>query len=547
VFIADYVLMGYGTGAIMAVPAHDQRDLDFAREFGLPVRAVIEPPAGWLAARGVSPDTPAAQWPAAFAGDGDYLQAPGAQLAGLDMQAAIDTSVDWLERRGRGQAARRYRLRDWLFSRQRYWGEPFPIVHDETGPIVLPDEALPVVLPEMADFRPSPADEASEPVPPLARTTGWATVELDLGDGKRFYRRELNTMPQWAGSCWYYLRYLDPDNDAAFADPLVDRYWMQPGGVDLYVGGVEHAVLHLLYARFWHKVLFDLGLVSTPEPFARLINQGIIQADAFVDERGFYVPAAEVVEEADGSASYQGRPVTRRVGRMGKSKKNGVSPDDMYSQYGADTLRLYEMGLGPIDVDRPWRTGDIVGVYRFLQRLWRCMVDERTGELTVTDQPLDEETQRALHATVAVVRRDFGQLQFNTAIARLIGLTTAAARIAGRDGGLPRALAEPLVLMIAPLAPHIAEELWSRLGHPESLAYEQFPQADEGLAREQTVTIPVQVNGRTRFTIEVPADASQPETEQILTADQGYAEHVGGRAVERLVIVPGRIVNVVLR
>jgi leucyl-tRNA synthetase len=232
---------------------------------------------------------------------------------------------------------------------------------------------------------------------------------------------------------------------------------------------------------------------------------------------------------------------------MGKSKKNGVSPDDIYSQYGADTLRLYEMGLGPIDVDRPWRTGDIVGVYRFLQRLWRCMVDERTGELTVTDQPLDEETQRALHATVAVVRRDFGQLQFNTAIARLIGLTTAAARIAGRDGGLPRALAEPLVLMIAPLAPHIAEELWSRLGHPESLAYEEFPQADEDLAREQTVTIPVQVNGRTRFTIEVPADASQPEVEEVLTAHQGYAEHVGGRAIERLVIVPGRIVNVVLR
>ncbi len=546
VFVADYVLMGYGTGAIMAVPAHDERDLDFAREYGLPVRAVVDPPDGWLAERGVPPGTPAAHWPEAFAGDGSYRPAPGPGLAGLDMRAAIDASVHWLERQGQGQAVRRYRLRDWLFSRQRYWGEPFPIVHDETGPIVLPEDVLPVLLPEIADFRPSPAaDETSEPVPPLARATDWATVELDLGDGLRTYRRELNTMPQWAGSCWYYLRYLDPDNDAAFAAPDVERYWMEPGGVDLYVGGVEHAVLHLLYARFWHKVLYDLGLVSTAEPFARLVNQGIIQADAFVDERGFYVPAAEVVEASDGTASYQGSPVTRRVGRMGKSRKNGVSPDDMFAQYGADTLRLYEMALGPIDVDRPWRTGDVIGVYRFLQRLWRCVVDEQTGELTVTGQPLDDEAQRALHATIAVVRRDFGQLRFNTAIARLIGLTTVAARIAERDGGLPRALAEPLVLMIAPLAPHIAEELWARLGHEESLAYAEFPQPDEDLARERTVTIPVQVNGRTRFTIEVPAEAGQSEVEQILTAHPGYGEHVGGRTVERLVVVPDRIVNVV--
>jgi leucyl-tRNA synthetase len=548
VFVADYVLMGYGTGAIMAVPAHDQRDLDFAREFGLPVRAVIEPPDDWLAASGVRRGTPAAQWPEAFDGDGDYLRAPGPALAGLDVSAAIATSVDWLERHGHGKAARRYRLRDWLFSRQRYWGEPFPIVHDETGPIALPADTLPVLLPEMTDFRPSPgADEATEPVPPLSRAAGWTTVELDLGDGVRSYRRELNTMPQWAGSCWYYLRYLDPGNDAAFADPDVERYWMQPGGVDLYVGGIEQAVLHLLYARFWHKVLFDLGLVSTPEPFARLVNQGITQADAFVDERGFYVPAADVVQAADGSVSYRGEPVTRRIGRMGKSKKNGVSPDDMFRQYGADTLRMYEMALGPIDVDRPWRTGDVIGMHRFLQRLWRCVVSERTGELAVTDRPLDAETEHALHATIAVVRRDFGQLRFNTAIARLIGLTTVASRIAARDGGTPRVLAEPLVLMIAPLAPHMAEELWSRLGHRVSLAYGNFPQADEALARQQEVTIPVQVNGRTRFTIEAPADAGEQEVEQIVTGHPGYAEHVGDRVVERLVVVPGRIVNVLVR
>ena len=338
VFIADYVLMGYGTGAIMAVPAHDQRDLDFARKFGLAVRPVID-------------------------ADGAYIEAPGPELVGLDAGAGIAASISWLERAGYGHAARRYRLRDWLFSRQRYWGEPFPIVYADDGqPIALPADALPVLLPQMTDFRPEhDAGEATEPVPPLARATDWANVELDLGDGPRIYRRELNTMPQWAGSCWYYLRYLDPADDQAFVDPAVERYWMTspddgPGGVDLYVGGVEHAVLHLLYARFWQKVLYDLGLVSTPEPFARLVNQGMIQAEAFVDERGSYVPAADVVIAADGSASYHGRPVRRRAGKMGKSLKNGISPDQIYQQYGADTLRLYEMAMGPLEVDKPWRT-----------------------------------------------------------------------------------------------------------------------------------------------------------------------------------------------
>ncbi len=353
VFVADYVLMGYGTGAIMAVPAHDERDLAFARAHDLPVRQVID-------------------------SDGEYADVPGMPLAGLDTQAAIAASIHWLERGGHGHAVRRYRLRDWLFSRQRYWGEPFPIVYDAGGlPVALPETELPVLLPELADFRPEPG--ADEPVPPLARATDWATVELDLGDGVATYRRELNTMPQWAGSCWYYLRYTDPDNDVAFADPAVERYWMAPGGVDLYIGGAEHAVLHLLYARFWHKVLYDLGHVSTPEPFARLVNQGMILADAYVDTRGMYVPAPDVVVAPDGSASYQGQPVTRRAGKMGKSLKNGVSPDEMYRRYGADTLRLYEMAMGPLEVDKPWRTDDVVGVHRFLQRLWRCVVDEQTG------------------------------------------------------------------------------------------------------------------------------------------------------------------------
>jgi leucyl-tRNA synthetase len=522
VFVADYVLPGYGTGAIMAVPAHDQRDADFAREFGLTVRRVTGP-------------------------DGHYIEAPGPQLTGLDTQAAIDASIGWLDRTGSGHATRRYRLRDWLFSRQRYWGEPFPIVYDDSGaPIGLPERELPVLIPDLTDFRPDPdQDDDSEPVPPLARAANWATVELDLGDGLRTYRRELNTMPQWAGSCWYYLRYTDPDNEDAFADPEVERYWMTPGGVDLYVGGAEHAVLHLLYARFWHKVLHDLGLVSTPEPFARLVNQGMITADAFTDDRGSYVPAAGVTRAADGSASYRGRPVSRRSGKMGKSLKNGVSPDEMYRRYGADTLRLYEMAMGPIESDKPWQTDDVIGVHRFLQRLWRTMVNEQTGELTVSDMPLDTDTLHALHATITVVRRDFGLLRFNTAIARLMELTTIAARISAGAGALPRDLAEPLVLMLAPLAPHVAEDLWARLGHGQSLAYCDFPAADADLAAEQYVTVPVQVNGRTRFTITVPQGAGSEAIETVLADHPSFAEHTAGHTIDRLVIVPGRIVNVV--
>ncbi len=301
--------------------------------------------------------------------------------------------IDWPERIKRlqrnwiGPSGGPYRLRDWLFSRQRYWGEPFPIVYDETDrPVPLPDEMLPVTLPEVADFRPVPQDDDSEPVPALARAEGWAEVTLDLGDGPRRYRRELNVMPQWAGSCWYYLRYLDPANDTAPVDPAIERYWTTPNGVDLYVGGVEHAVLHLLYARFWHKVLYDLGVTSTAEPFGRLFNQGYILADAFTDARGLYVPAADVVRGPDGF-QYRGEPVTRRAGKMGKSLKNGVSPDDIYAAYGADTLRLYEMSMGPLDADRPWHTDDITGVHRFLQRLWRLIIDETTGETLISAAP----------------------------------------------------------------------------------------------------------------------------------------------------------------
>ncbi|HLK78379.1 MAG TPA: class I tRNA ligase family protein [Streptosporangiaceae bacterium] len=462
-------------------------------------------------------------------------------VAGLD-------DLDWpenikrLQRNWIGPSGGPYRLRDWLFSRQRYWGEPFPVVYDEADPsrpIALPEQMLPVTLPDMTDFRPVPQDDASDPVPALARATGWTHVTLDLGDGPRRYRRELNVMPQWAGSCWYYLRYLDPQNQQALVDPDIERYWMRPRGVDLYVGGVEHAVLHLLYARFWHQVLYDIGVASTPEPFGRLFNQGYILADAFTDARGQYVPAAEVTRDANGSI-YKGQAVTRRAGKMGKSLKNGVSPDDIYTSYGADTLRLYEMVMGPLDADRPWRTDDIVGMHRSLQRLWRLIVDETTGETTAAaEEPLDPATTRLLHQTIIAVREDFAALRFNTAIARIIELTAHAARVAR----MPRALAEPLVLMVAPLAPHVAEELWQRLGHSGSLAYEPFPQADPALAAQATVTLPVQVNGKRRFTIEVPAAADEAEITGLLTRHPGYPAD----DVARLVIVPGKIVNVVLR
>ncbi|HSR22492.1 MAG TPA: class I tRNA ligase family protein, partial [Candidatus Eisenbacteria bacterium] len=429
-------------------------------------------------------------------------------LAGLD-------EVDWpehvkrLQRNWIGPSGGPYHMKDWLFSRQRYWGEPFPVVYDEADPgrpIALPEDMLPVTLPPMTDFRPVPQDDTSDPVPALARAPGWGQVTLDLGDGPRRYRRELNVMPQWAGSCWYHLRYLDPADDGSLADPAIERYWMSPSGVDLYVGGVEHAVLHLLYARFWHQVLYDRGVVSSPEPFGRLFNQGYILADAFTDARGLYVPAAEVTRTSGGWA-HGGQPVTRRAGKMGKSLKNGVSPDEIYSSYGADTLRLYEMAMGPLDGDRPWRADDITGMHRFLQRLWRLIIDESTGETVTAVFPLAEGTERLLHQTIAVVREDFAALRYHTAIARIIELTTHASRLPS----VPRALAEPLVLMVAPLAPHIAEELWQRLGHQDSLAREPFPEADPALAALASVTMPVQVNGKIRFTIEVPATATRDD------------------------------------
>ena len=425
--------------------------------------------------------------------------------------------------------------------------------------MALPDAALPVELPEVRNFAPVTSDDPDAlPAPPLASAEDWVEVELDLdgpawaggGRGPQVYRRETNTMPQWAGSCWYYLRYLDPQNPAAMVDPTVERDWAEGtrsdgspkvGLVDMYVGGVEHAVLHLLYARFWHKVLFDLGHVSTPEPFQRLVNQGYILAAAYTDERGMYVEA-EQVEARDGGHFFAGQPVTRHYGKMGKSLKNAVSPDDLYREYGADTLRLYEMFMGPLDKERPWNTADIVGVHRFLQRLWRNLVDEDTGALRVTDAPADAGTRRVLHRTIAAVRADMEGLGFNTAIARLFELNNHLTAL----DAMPREVAEPLVLMVAPLAPHIAEELWSRLGHERTLAYDDFPQADPAFLTEDEVEVPVQVNGKVRARIRIAADADADAHEAAARADAHIAEVLDGATVRTVKVVPGRIVNFVV-
>ncbi|HYN67623.1 MAG TPA: leucine--tRNA ligase [Ornithinibacter sp.] len=551
VFVADYVLMGYGTGAIMAVPGQDERDWDFATAFDLPIVRTVQP------AEGHDPDT-------AFTGQGPAINSSNDELSldGLDVPDAKQRITAWLQEKGLGEPTVTYKLRDWLFSRQRYWGEPFPVVFDEDGTAHgVPDSMLPVELPEVPDYSPKtydPEDASSEPEPPLSRVDEWVHVALALGDGRgtRRYRRETNTMPNWAGSCWYYLRYLDPANRATLVDPENESYWMgprpepvagapagtrDPGGVDLYVGGVEHAVLHLLYARFWHKVLHDLGHLSSDEPFRTYFSQGYIQAAAFKDSRGQYVEAKEVDEAADGSLTWQGRPVTREFGKIGKSLKNMVSPDEMYAAFGADTFRLYEMGLGPLEQSKPWDTRAVVGSQRFLQRLWRNVVDEETGAVVVVDTPMDAATTRVLHRTIDAVRTDYAALAFNTAIARLTELNNALTKL---SGGVPREAAESIVLMVAPMAPHIAEELWARLGHEESLVHADFPVADPAFLVEDTVTCVVQVKGKVRDRLEVPSDIGEDALRELALASPKVQAAVPD-GIRTVIVRAPKLVNVV--
>jgi leucyl-tRNA synthetase len=552
VWIADYVLASYGTGAIMAVPAHDQRDWEFARAFSLPIVTVVRP------------DQPVE---GAFEGEGTAIHS--ALLDGLRTPAAKKRMIEWLEKEDRGEGAVSYKLRDWLFSRQRYWGEPFPVLHLEDGSLALvPDEQLPVRLPELDDFKPTGDFRA-----PLERVPEWIqTVDPRTG---RPARRDPNTMPQWAGSCWYYLRFCDPHNERAPWSPEAERYWMN---VDLYVGGAEHAVLHLLYARFWHKVLYDLGLVSTREPFQKLLNPGMVQGRSYR-----YFAALDGDDDPSAAWSfeqvrYEGEtPVHRTTGRelqerwvappevrwvdgrplapdrdvelqeviekMSKSRGNVVNPDDVIAEFGADSMRLYEMFMGPLGKAAPWSTDGIPGCFRFLQRVYRLICDDASdAPRALAEGPGSEAQQRLLARTIDKVTRDLEHFDFNTAISALM----IFARDVEADGPISRPAAEALVKLLAPLAPHLAEELWERLGHARSLAHEPWPGADARWLVEAEIEISVQVQGRQRARVRVPADADEAQARAIALADPAVARHVGGRAVRRAVYVPGRLLNLVL-
>lgn len=523
IWVADYVLMGYGTGAIMAVPGQDQRDWDFAKTYDLPIIRTVQPPDDFDGE--------------AYVGEGPAINS--GLLDGLNIADAKRTIISWLQERGLGKGAVNYKLRDWVFTRQRYWGEPFPILHGPSGEIVGLDESeLPLELPPIDDFKPPTSDDPdSLPEPPLGRATNWKTVVRDGGT----WRRDLNTMPQWAGSCWYYLRFCDSQNGERFASKEAEKYWMP---VDTYVGGAEHAVLHLLYARFWHKVLFDLGHVSTLEPFQSLTNQGMIQSFAYKDARGINVPVDQVEQKGDAFINRDtGETVTQIVAKMSKALKNVVNPDDIIAEFGADAFRCYEMFMGPLEADKPWNTRDVPGVFKLLGRIWRLVVDQETGELSsaLVDEPADKDALRVLHKTIKKVGEDIEQFKFNTAIGQLFAFVNAMTPLKRR----PREVIEPFVLLVAPFAPHLAEELWSRLGHTDTLAFEPWPQFDADLARDDEIEVPVQILGKVRSRIKVAADTDEKSLEQAALADAKIQELLTGKSVRKVIVVKGRLVNIV--
>jgi leucyl-tRNA synthetase len=650
VWIADYVMMGYGTGAIMAVPAHDSRDYEFAKKFELPIVDVVadKPLAAiyafverydrepeifveldeekrktvfidfvamsvnqdetdydkvWGAVNFWRQDNGTEQAPEQAKGRGsiamiwqDALEplmangieqlfeiARARQLGTIDGSAftatesafAVNSENDevslngqhvesakvkitqYLTTKGLGKEKENVKLRDWLFSRQRYWGEPFPILHGPNGEIRTVDEAdLPVNLPEMEDFKPSGGDDAdAPPQPPLGRADDdWKKVTIDGVE----YTRELNTMPNWAGSCWYYLRYLDNKNDDALVGKDAEKYWMTGGehclaGTDLYVGGAEHAVLHLLYARFWHKFLYDIGVASTPEPFGRYFAQGYIQAYCYRDERGFPVdaekvtnaegrPAAEVEGQKGQSFVFEGEPVTEEFGKMGKSLKNAIGPEEICEQYGCDTLRLYEMYMGPLEQSKVWKTADIVGVHRFLNRLWRVVFNEETSELRVSDDAPSEAIDRKVHATIKRATESMDAMAFNVAIAAMIELNNELVKL----DAPPRYAVETLVQLLGPIAPHVAEEIWSKLGHETYLADADWPTWDQAKLFEDTIEMPVQVNGKLRAKINVPADADQDAIEAIAKEDENVQAHLDGKTIRKVIVIKGRLINIVV-
>jgi leucyl-tRNA synthetase len=587
VWIADYVLVSYGTGAIMAVPGHDERDFEFAKQFGLPIVTVVRPPDEWLKKTASTLDS----LTEAYEGDGIAVNSDS--LNGLPTEQAKARIIGELEARGIGTRRVNYKLRDWLFSRQRYWGEPIPILHEfdahgkPTGvirPLAVND--LPLRLPELEDFKPTGSPEG-----PLVKATDWVYVSRD---GKK-YRRETNTMPQWAGSCWYYLRYLDPRNPDAFCDPQKAKYWLP---VDLYVGGAEHAVLHLLYSRFWHKVLYDHGHVPTPEPFQRLINQGLILGETELtgfqharvekanDEKGKeaekliptgeWVSAQQVNFDGDVARTKERQPrplalihldeddvekqgdtfvlkansdirVDARAYKMSKSRGNVVNPDTVVEQYGADSLRLYEMFLGPLEAMKPWSMRSVVGVYRFLSKVWQIIVDERAEtavlNANVKDVEPDPGTLKLLHKTIQKVTEDTEGLRFNTAIAAMMEFSN---HLTGKVEVRPRKVLEPFVLLLGPYAPHIAEELWQVLGHKSTLAYEPWPAYDPALVRDDEIEIPVQINGKVKARLMVPADADAATLEKLALADPKVQELIAGKTVRKVIAKPKQMVSIVL-
>jgi leucyl-tRNA synthetase len=569
IWIADYVLISYGTGAIMAVPAHDTRDFEFAKEFNLPIIPVVDPGDSAEVSR---EDAMAGR--VAFTADGIAINS--GRFNGLSTPEFKQAIAEDLTNKGMGRAAVNYKLRDWLFSRQHFWGEPFPLLHEldahgnPTGLLraVSPDE-LPVDLPEKMTFDAT----HDSPQPPLEKAPeDWLFVERD---GKR-YKRETNTMPQWAGSCWYYLRFLDPENKKALIDPQVEKAWMP---VDLYVGGAEHAVLHLLYARFWHKVLYDRGYISTVEPFQKLVNQGMILGEmeftGYKKGDGQWVSASDVKDTEEGAVTKSaGESVTpqklsadqaekqgegfvlkaepsirleSRAYKMSKSRGNVVNPDEVVKDYGADSLRLYEMFMGPLEAVKPWSMEGVNGVRNFLDRVWRMIVDDRAEETRLSSNVVDveptAEQSRMLHKTIKAVTQDIEQMSFNTAIARMMEFTNFFTKADAR----PKAAVESFVLLLSPYAPHLAEELWQLLGHDQTLAYEPWPTYDEASIKEDTVEVPVQVNGKLRGRIQVPAGTDRDALEAAARGDSRIAELLEGKTVVKTVVVPGRMVNFVVK
>ena len=570
IWVADYVLISYGTGAIMAVPNHDTRDFEFAEQFGIPIVPVVDP-----GSSDVDVDrNQVLEGKAVFTGQGVAINSgsyDGTKTADFKQQIAKD-----LQQAGLGCAAVNYKLRDWLFSRQRFWGEPFPILHEldaqgePTGVLrAVEPEQLPVDLPHLEDYKPH-----GRPEPPLAKAPdSWLYVEID---GKR-YRRETNTMPQWAGSCWYYLRFIDPKNDQQFVDPEKQKRWLP---VDLYVGGAEHAVLHLLYSRFWHHVLFDRGHVTEPEPFKKLVNQGMILGEmeytAYQLEDESWVSAADVRNDEQGNPTVvaTGQPATRvqveakdvdkkgdsfvlssdnkvrvdsRAHKMSKSRGNVVNPDIIVREYGADSLRLYEMFMGPLEATKPWSMKGVDGVRKFLDRVWRLMVDDRADTLklseSVVDQSPTDEQQRILHKTIKAVTHDFDTMGFNTAIARMMEFVNYFTKQTHR----PRETMKSFLLLLSPMAPHLAEELWQLLGGETTIAYAEWPEFIEKYTVEDSIEIPVQISGKVKAKLQVPADATREQLEQLALDDDKVKALLDGKQLIKTIVVPGRLVNFVAR